>query len=152
MKRKQQRCSNGIAAPNKCAYALFSCFLLLSFMPVIHGVCVCIRFLYGYDFLSIFLNASHCEGSHQRSWEKRVSLIFFSPFIFLVPFGKHLVARNEREKNQPLKKLRWRRFTVWSVKPELAIWWILVFFVCVRNRWKPHCPYLSGLRPRSIFR
>lgn len=81
-----------------CVYEFLFGFL---FMPVIHGACVRIRFLYGYDFLSIFFDASHCEGSHQRSWEKRVSLLsFFFSVSFTVHFFVRCSVRCERMKRK----------------------------------------------------
>lgn len=84
---KKQCCSNAFTAPNKCEY-IGCCFLSIFFLLllVIYGVCVRIGFLYGYDFLSIFSDASHCEGSQRRSWEKQISLLIFLPFFFTQRF------------------------------------------------------------------
>lgn len=121
------------------------------FMPVIQRDCMRIRFLFTLTvLLSIFFYLKRIilwRVTSKVLRETSLTTNFLPLIFFRVPFGKKITVPKEStwmEKKSTIELRRW--CTVWSVKLEHAIWWILDFFRKEPSR-KPHCPWIF----RSMF-
>lgn len=150
--RKKPRCSNGLTAPNKCAHMIFFVYFspVLFLCPSFRGIvcvldfCVRLQFCWASFFYLKRIILWRVTSKVLRETSLTTN---FLPLIF---FEFRLVKRSQCQKNQhgwkksTIELRRW--CTVWSVKLEHAIWWILDFFRSKPSR-KPHCPWIF----RSIF-